>query len=74
MADTVTMFPTPIRGRVFQINFVYLEGKPITDAAVQALGIHKHVGWSSESTSLLVLEISTKKLFWVPMNTFTADA
>lgn len=73
MGDSVTMFQTPLRGRVFSINFDIMEDKPMTDAAVQALGIHKHVGWLSEYTRLLVLDLTSRKLAWVEKEHFTAD-
>lgn len=72
---SVAMFPEPIKGRVFRFNWETLDsGAAVTDVAVKALGIHKHVGWFREYTWLLVLEETSKKLYWTEKDNFKADA
>ena len=70
---SVAMFPKPIKGRVFRMNWEHMGTNPITDTAVVALGVHKHVGWFREYTRVLVLENSSRKLYWVEKDDFKAD-
>lgn len=68
----VSMFEKPIYGRVFQVNFDDLQGKPIADVPGWALGLWVRDRLFSCKTYLLVKCETDKKLYWVEKGQFTA--